>query len=99
MYRILHKKGAEYTNRVLDSAAACIQRWVRGWLIRKDLNRLKEIITNDGTKWMDFTKRYRKTIIRIQKMRGMNRIDFEFKSSEALEFYQKEKSSLMLNSF
>lgn len=67
---------------------------MRGWLVRKDLEKLKLIITRDGTKWMDFTKHYRKTIIRIQKMRAWPRIDFEFKSSEALDFYEKEKSIL-----
>jgi hypothetical protein len=90
---LLQKKGPEYTNKVLNRAATVIQRWVRGWLLRKEMDKVKAVIESDGvTKWTQFTKRYRKTIARIQKMRGAQIYDFEFKPDEALEFYRREKS-------
>ena len=39
LYEVLHQKGPEYTNKILNKAATCIQRWVRGWLIRKELKK------------------------------------------------------------
>ena len=42
--------------------------------------------------WVDFTKRYRKTIKRVLKIRNEFKIKFEFKPSEAFDFYLKEKS-------
>lgn len=112
----MHAKGPEYTNQVLDKAATCIQKWLKGWLVRKELKKLKNIvikyfenyflnnkeyknsnfikITNDGYSWSSFTKRYRKTILRILKMRGSYRNEFDFIPSEALEFYLKEKSKI-----
>lgn len=45
VFRILHKKGPEYTNQILNKAAVCIQKWVRGWLVRKELEKLKDTVS------------------------------------------------------
>ena len=42
--------------------------------------------------WLDFTKRYRKTVKRVLKIRNDFKTKFEFKPSEAFDFYYKEKS-------
>ena len=44
LYEVLYQKGPEYTNKILNKAATCIQRWVRGWLIRKELRRFQELV-------------------------------------------------------
>lgn len=44
--RILHKRGPEYTNKIINRAAVCIQRWTRGWLVRKELEKLKNAVFN-----------------------------------------------------
>lgn len=46
IFRILHKKGPEYTNQILNKAAVCIQKWVRGWLVRKELEKLKDTVSH-----------------------------------------------------
>jgi hypothetical protein len=46
LYEVLHQKGPEYTNKILNKAATCIQRWVRGWLIRKELKKFQELVNN-----------------------------------------------------
>jgi hypothetical protein len=93
LFEILFHKGPEYTNGVLNEAATCIQRWVKGWLIRKEFTRLKNLIIADGTSWSSFIRHYRKTFKRILIMRGdHNRTQFDFKVNEAVEFYRKEKS-------
>jgi hypothetical protein len=41
---VLFTKGPEYTNKILNKAATCIQKWVKGWLIRKEINKLKDMV-------------------------------------------------------
>jgi len=89
----LYHKGPEYTNGVLNEAATCIQRWVKGWLIRKEFDKLKKVIIADGTSWSAFIKNYRRTFKRILIMRGDHKTQFDFKTNEAVEFYKKEKSN------
>lgn len=89
----MYRKGPEYTNRVLNRAATCIQRWVRGWLVRKEMDKVRALVESDGLKWNEFTKKYRRTVARVHKMRGGSKYhDFEFKPTEALEFHLREKS-------
>jgi hypothetical protein len=53
-------------------------------------------LSKDQVEWRGFLKRYRRTILRTFKTRGeLNKL-FEFNPSEAIDFYQKEKSKLML---
>ncbi len=42
--------------------------------------------------WPNFLSRYRKTIKRIMRIRGMPKAEFDFVPSEALDFFYKEKS-------
>ncbi|CAF0712380.1 unnamed protein product [Brachionus calyciflorus] len=91
IYQALNQKGPEYTTKVLNKAASCIQKWVRGWLVRKEIKKLKGLLSNDNVDWYNFTSQYRKTILRILKMRGSFIMDCEFIPHEAMEFYLKEK--------
>ncbi|RNA14250.1 Structure-specific endonuclease subunit SLX4 [Brachionus plicatilis] len=91
LYQILHQKGPEYTSRVLNKAASCIQRWVRGWMIRKEIKNFKLVLYRENVDWSSFTTNYRKTILRILKMRNSFSIDCEFIPNEALDFYLREK--------
>lgn len=94
LFEILYHKGPEYTNGVLNEAATCIQRWVKGWLIRKEFNKLKCMIIADGLSWSSFIKHYRKTFKRILIMRGDHKTQFDFKTHEAVDFYRREKKYL-----
>ena len=56
---MLFTKGPEYTNKILNKAATCIQKWVKGWLVRKEINKLKDmvIIKNFNKKKQIFSKK------------------------------------------
>jgi hypothetical protein len=41
--------------------------------------------------WRQFTKKYRLTIKRIQKLRNMSKMIFEFDINDALDFVKNEK--------
>ena len=45
-----------------------------------------------GYKWSDFIKRYKAIISRLQKLKGNQKVSFEFSIDEAVEFIRKENS-------
>lgn len=44
MYQMLVKKPPDYTRETLNAAATCIQKWYRGYSIRKRLKYLQETV-------------------------------------------------------
>jgi hypothetical protein len=54
---VLFTKGPEYTNKILNKAATCIQKWVKGWLVRKEINKLKDMVFLKISKKKTFSKK------------------------------------------
>ncbi len=54
---MLFTKGPEYTNKILNKAATCIQKWVKGWLVRKEINKLKDMVFLKISKKKTFSKK------------------------------------------
>ncbi len=54
---MLFTKGPEYTNKILNKAATCIQKWVKGWLVRKEINKLKDMVFLKISKKKHFQKK------------------------------------------
>ncbi|XP_023932032.1 uncharacterized protein LOC106177662 [Lingula anatina] len=73
-------------------AAIIIQKWYRGWKVRKKMKDLKKKALHQfHSSWHTFVKDYKSLLTRIQKRFGEEKIQTPFSSQRMEEFMEKKK--------
>ncbi|XP_064653040.1 uncharacterized protein LOC135503409 [Lineus longissimus] len=73
-------------------AALILQKWVRGWLVRKRMRKLKrETMMWHNKSWSGFVDEYKKVCTRVQQRHGIQKGSTPFQFEEVEEYMKKKK--------
>ncbi|KAK6172529.1 hypothetical protein SNE40_016164 [Patella caerulea] len=91
IYQVYHPKHIGATKLELDSAAVMMQKLVRGWLVRRKLERLKRKSMWYGSEFPVMVKEYRNMLIRVQKHHGIEKYQTPFSIAEMNSYMDSRK--------
>ncbi|XP_066286113.1 microtubule-associated protein futsch-like [Branchiostoma lanceolatum] len=98
MYEAFHPKRTGPTKAEVKKAAICIQRHIRGWLVRKRYHRLQDKAKRHTNSFSTCVKMYRQMLNRIMTRHGVNRPTIPLVYSQLEEFLdRKNKYEKMFN--
>ncbi|XP_078684310.1 uncharacterized protein LOC144917855 [Branchiostoma floridae x Branchiostoma belcheri] len=98
MYEAFHPKRTGPTKAEVKKAAICIQRHIRGWLVRKRYHRLQDKAKKHADSFTTCVKMYRQMLNRIMTRHGVNRPTIPLIYSQLEEFLdRKNKYEKMFN--
>ncbi|XP_041357330.1 uncharacterized protein LOC121374330 isoform X2 [Gigantopelta aegis] len=80
--KVWHPKVTGPTKRELYLITVEIQRHVRGWLVRKTLEKLKRKAVWNGSTFSKMVREYKNMLIRVQKQHGKDRVKTPFTFKE-----------------
>ncbi|XP_025085428.1 uncharacterized protein LOC112558893 isoform X3 [Pomacea canaliculata] len=86
IYEIYHPKKTGNNRRELNSAALCIQRHVRGWLVRKCFEKLKRKVAWYGSTFQKMVTEYKSMLRRVQSQHGVSRPKAPFSAKEMNDY-------------
>ncbi|XP_076467778.1 uncharacterized protein LOC143298738 isoform X2 [Babylonia areolata] len=72
IYEIYHPKKTGPSKKELNVAAIAIQRWIRGWLIRRRFNKLERKAAWYGSTLQKLVKEYKAMLSRVQRQHSVN---------------------------
>ncbi|KAL5011451.1 hypothetical protein ScPMuIL_010002 [Solemya velum] len=82
IYEIYHPKQTGPTRRELVNAAIIVQKYARGFLVRRRFQKLKKKAVWYGSNWNNMVKDYKRTLIRVQKWHGKEKVSSPFSLEE-----------------
>ncbi|XP_046560039.1 LOW QUALITY PROTEIN: uncharacterized protein LOC124269070 [Haliotis rubra] len=86
IYQVYHPKKTGPTQRELNQFALTIQKTVRGWLIRRRLEKLRRKATWSGFSFERMVKDYKTMLARVQRQHGRDRPKTPFTFKEMNEY-------------
>ncbi|KAI8495424.1 hypothetical protein Bbelb_268790 [Branchiostoma belcheri] len=92
MYEAFHPKRTGPTKAEVKKAAICIQRHIRGWLVRKRYHRLQDKAKKHADSFTTCVKMYRQMLNRIMTRHGVNRPTIPLIYSQLEEFLDRKNS-------
>ncbi|GFN84968.1 abnormal spindle-like microcephaly-associated protein homolog [Plakobranchus ocellatus] len=82
VYDIYHPKKTGPTKRELNQAAVKIQKLVRGWMIRRKMEKLSRKATWYGSSFSKMVKEYKTMLKRVQQQHGVDKASTPFSISD-----------------
>ncbi|KAL4230907.1 hypothetical protein ACF0H5_011282 [Mactra antiquata] len=73
IYDIYHPKETGPSKRDMHKAAVCMQRHVRGFLVRRRFEKLRRKATFCGSTWEKIVKDYKNMLVRVQRWHGVDK--------------------------
>ncbi|XP_078494203.1 uncharacterized protein LOC113474865 [Ciona intestinalis] len=96
VYEIYHPGPSLPSPALVQDAALEIQRYVRGWLVRKSLNLLKDKLKNNDWELVSAVQEYRETLQRTQLRHGKLKPSLALKYEEFDAFLDQKKKFEMM---
>ncbi|XP_029459356.1 uncharacterized protein LOC115092544 [Rhinatrema bivittatum] len=92
VYEAFHPVKKNPSIKTIVNATICIQKFVRGWLLRTRLNKIKTKAEMHGPSFVEVVKKYRQMMNRIQRRFGVKKPTTALVYSELEEWLDKKTS-------